>query len=149
MMSSIHVDIDAIRKQMLSDKINNEIDDLNIQNPIDHERIEQLKYIKDKKCRIMTTETIGEQNNIENMFNIIELDSYKKFWIKLLKNQKIMKIREYIAQNYQGNKELEELLINNIDKLTSAKQIKYDKNNAVITSIPILVSDDSGFKLKI
>ena len=92
------------------------------------------------------TET-GNEKNISLILDNELLKNKSEPWSKLNKTAKILKIKDYInlcAKNNKLNAEeknnLEKYLLNSLDRkrLTSLKDVQYDKDNGVIKSIPML-----------
>ena len=116
----------------------------------DNECIE-LKNIKYKSMLLSGNTKDDVKETVENMSNLdIFLNDEKQTvtnepWIKLDKTTKLQKFKEYVELNYKEEttdekNSLYRVLATNLDrkKLLKAKDVLYDKDNGVITSIPVL-----------
>lgn len=116
----------------------------------DNECIE-LKNIKYKSMLLSGNTKDDVKETVENMSNLdIFLNDEKQTvtnepWIKLDKTTKLQKFKDYIELNYKEEttdekNSLYRVLATNLDrkKLLRAKDVLYDKDNGVITSIPVL-----------
>lgn len=116
----------------------------------DNECIE-LKNIKYKSMLLSGNTKDDVKETVENMSNLdIFLNDEKQTvtnepWIKLDKTTKLQKFKDYIELNYKEEttdekNSLYRVLATNLDrkKLLKAKDVLYDKDNGVITSIPVL-----------
>lgn len=116
----------------------------------DNECIE-LKNIKYKSMLLSGNTKDDVKETVENMSNLdIFLNDEKQTvtnepWIKLDKTTKLQKFKEYVELNYKEETmdekhSLYKVLATNLDrkKLLKAKDVLYDKDTGVITSIPVL-----------
>lgn len=116
----------------------------------DNECIE-LKNIKYKSMLLSGNTKDDVKETVENMSNLdIFLNDEKQTvtnepWIKLDKTTKLQKFKEYVELNYKEETmdekhSLYKVLATNLDrkKLLKAKDVLYDKDSGVITSIPVL-----------
>ena len=101
----------------------------------------KMKKVEESKQRI---ESFKQQlkNNTENIINTndIDIEEYKKTWMKLTNDQRSNRINDYIRKQEIDTikkKKLRLLLIQGItNKLLERKSINYDDENACITNIP-------------
>ena len=116
----------------------------------DNECIE-LKNIKYKSMLLSGNTKDDVKETVENMSNLdIFLNDEKQTvtndpWTKLDKTTKLQKFKEYVELNYKEEtidekNSLYRVLAINLDrkKLLKAKDVLYDKDTGVITSIPVL-----------
>ena len=111
----------------------------------------ELKNIKYKSMLLSGNTKDDVKETVENMSNLdIFLNDEKQTvtnepWTKLDKTTKLQKFKEYVELNYKEEttdekNSLYRVLAINLDrkKLLKAKDVLYDKDNGVITSIPVL-----------
>lgn len=111
----------------------------------------ELKNIKYKSMLLSGNTKDDVKETVENMSNLdIFLNDEKQTvtnepWIKLDKTTKLQKFKEYVELNYKEEttdekNSLYRVLAINLDrkKLLKAKDVLYDKDTGVITSIPVL-----------
>ena len=111
----------------------------------------ELKNIKYKSMLLSGNTKDDVKETVENMSNLdIFLNDEKQTvtnepWIKLDKTTKLQKFKDYIEISYKEEttdekNSLYRVLATNLDrkKLLKAKDVLYDKDNGVITSIPVL-----------
>ena len=116
----------------------------------DNECIE-LKNIKYKSMLLSGNTKDDVKETVENMSNLdIFLNDEKQTvtnepWTKLDKTTKLQKFKDYVELNYKEETmdekhSLYKVLATNLDrkKLLKAKDVLYDKDSGVITSIPVL-----------
>ena len=139
-MSTISNDIEVIRKKLFIERFKKELDKTD-----NKERIEELKKLQES----YEPQDCSDKKDLEMMFAIIDKCAYLNFWYKLTKQQKIIKIEEYVKEIYPENEqEIIKLLIDNLDELGSSKHIKYDKINGKIINIPCLIKKDNKYYIK-
>lgn len=111
----------------------------------------ELKNIKYKSMLLSGNTKDDVKETVENMSNLdIFLNDEKQTvtnepWTKLDKTTKLQKFKEYVELNYKEEttdekNSLYRVLAINLDrkKLLKAKDVLYDKDTGVITSIPVL-----------
>jgi len=112
----------------------------------------ELKNIKYKSMLINGNMNDNVKETVENMSNLDLFLSDEKQnilnepWIKLDKTTKLQKFKQYVANNHSDDTGTEQdMLYNylaiNLDrkKLLKAKEVIYEKDTGVITSIPSLL----------
>lgn len=140
-------EIDDIRKTICRKQFENELNAYT-QNPQDFccpsgsidDRIQELKNILDDK---VCDNSITNNESSWAQPEMVENYMFKKRWKNLPECHKIIKIREYIEENYESvddRKKIEENLIAAIHKkkLNSDKSVDYDPANEKIISISLL-----------
>ena len=111
----------------------------------------ELKNIKYKSMLLSGNTKDDVKETVENMSNLdIFLNDEKQTvtnepWTKLDKTTKLQKFKEYVELNYKEEttdekNSLYRVLAINLDrkKLLKAKDVLYDKDTGIITSIPVL-----------
>lgn len=127
-MSSIYTEIDRCRRDILIERINEELKN----TQVDSERYKFLNSIINKFN--------NNTNPLEETIKKVEENAYNKMWSKLTPFHKMQKIREYLKDNYDDPKEiakLEKEYLKKIEakKLNTSKQVKYDKDTCKIIQI--------------
>lgn len=154
----ISVQLEQIRSNNFKQKIENEIKYLkengklnifsNYQDTNMEERLEWLNIILDninKDDKIVKPDVDVKQKR-KDMFSEIDKYTYKKQWNKLTNFHKLVKIKEFITENYEANNFRDEILAKltlRIDDNTfnTKKYVIYDPNAEKILSIPALTVD--------
>ena len=111
----------------------------------------ELKNIKYKSMLLSGNTKDDVKETVENMSNLdIFLNDEKQTvtnepWTKLDKTTKLQKFKDYVELHYKEETmdekhSLYKVLATNLDrkKLLKAKDVLYDKDSGVITSIPVL-----------
>ena len=91
-------------------------------------------------------ETVENMSNLDLFLSDEKQNILNEPWIKLDKTTKLQKFKQYVANNHSDDTETEQdMLYNylaiNLDrkKLLKAKEVIYEKDTGVITSIPSLL----------
>jgi hypothetical protein len=105
-----------------------------------NDRIELLESILDNKVCVRK-ETLAEKK--DNMFKEISKDTYKKPWTKLIPFHKIIKLKEFVKDNYGEGVMQNEIVVKlsehiNDGKINTKKFVIYDPNAEKILSLSCL-----------
>jgi|SaaInlStandDraft_6_1057023.scaffolds.fasta_scaffold00811_9 hypothetical protein len=146
------VTTESLEKFLNKEYYNNLLLYLNKNNNHDYDNILN-DYIEENN---ITNDIIESENNtITESINTMSDDYvYKKSWNKLNIIHKKIKIKEFI-NNLNINKKDKNLLISkfillvNNKKITKKNDINYDKNNGIITSIPLLKHKNNKYYIEI
>lgn len=139
-MLSVNTTIDRYRKDFFIARIRNELADT---ITIPDERREYLNSILKEMNASGTTRSGNKSkmsdDKLNDFFDKINENSYKKKWYLLPAHHKLAKIKEYITAKHPENNELLEKLMREIKNggLISSKQVKYNTTLCVIEGITL------------
>ena len=147
-MATISNELENLAKSFKIYRFSTELGNLK-ENNDDDAKIEKISKILNSLNDIPDSITVT--NKIHSAFSEIDKQVYKKPWSKLPDFHRIIKMKEYISENYPEDKSMQELLLDSINKhkLNTDKTVIYDQIRCKIVSIPALVKEDNCFKVEI
>lgn len=141
------MDFDKIKNENFRTRITDEIEYLKNNNSLNiFENKDMLSDQEQINKRLLDLEIIlkkSEEPKKHNIFSEVDKYIYKKPWNRLSSFHKIVKIKEFIKDNY-GEGELQTKIINEIvkaiqeNKMNTKKQVVYDFSKEKIESVPVL-----------
>lgn len=144
-MSTIYNELDEATKSLYIKRIDNELDDLDEND----ERYIKLCQIKEK----LITPKVSTFNATLNQINI---NAFQKSWNHLHNFHKLVKIKEYIEEEYHDydtglQKKIEKCLVDAVEsgELNSNRLVTYDKDRSIIVDIPCLTVKNNEVFLKL
>lgn len=145
-------EIEDIKAANFNRQLTNELEyldsqkNLNIFTNIQEHTVDNRKLILQSLLNLPVKKIDTVQQQKDHMFKELDKFTYKKQWNKLLPYHKIVKIKEYMAENIQ-DEQMREEIISKLSKcaeqnsINSKKYIVYDPNLEKILLVPCLIID--------
>lgn len=140
--------LEDIRINLKKTRFENELSVLYKEEPKDELRIQQIEGIID-----MLKPELKEKKK-DTFFKEIDKLVFKKLWNRLQPFHRLIKITEYLEENYSDKPYYESLykefkLLIESNKLTTKKFVEYDSNSEKILSLPCLTINTTTNKFTI